>query len=223
MDRNLLAQGTVKLVAGLLLMGLLLFLPAGTLRYWNAWLLLAVLFVPMLLLGAVLLVKAPDLLRKRLNHRERETEQRKVVALSGLMFLAGFVAAGLDFRYGWSCVPEWLTVTAAALFLLGYGLYAEVMRENAWLSRTVEVQEGQRVIDTGLYGMVRHPMYAASILMFLAMPVVLGSVVSLVIFLSYPVVIVFRIRNEEQVLEEGLPGYMDYQRKVRYRLIPFVW
>lgn len=223
MDRNLLAQGTVKLVAGLLLMGLLLFLPAGTLRYWNAWLLLAVLFVPMLLLGAVLLVKAPDLLRKRLNHRERETEQRKVVALSGLMFLAGFVAAGLDFRYGWSCVPEWLTVTAAALFLLGYGLYAEVMRENAWLSRTVEVQEGQRVIDTGLYGMVRHPMYAASILMFLAMPVVLGSVVSLVIFLSYPVVIVFRIRNEEQVLAKGLPGYMDYQRKVRYRLIPFVW
>ena len=223
MKRKLLLQGAVKYAAGLLLIGLMLFLPAGTLRYAGAWLFMALLFIPILLMGIVLLRKAPDLLEKRLNGKEKESKQRGVVKLSGLMFLAGFVLAGLDHRFGWSAVPKWLTVTAAVVFLLAYGMYAQVMRENAYLSRTIEVQEGQKVIDTGLYGVLRHPMYTATIFLFLSMPIVLGSYVSFAVFLLYPALMVLRIRNEEAVLEKGLPGYTEYKQRVKYRLIPFIW
>ena len=208
---------------GLLLVGALLFLPAGTLSYPGAWLFLGLLFVPMLLLGTVLLLKSPDLLRKRLNHREKESTQKGVVALSGLMFPIGFVLSALDFRFGWSHVPLWLTAVASALFLLGYAAYAEVMRENAYLSRTVEIQEGQTVISTGLYGVVRHPMYLATLLMFLPLPLILGSFWGLIPFAAYPLIIAIRIQNEEKILIEGLAGYADYKKKVKYRLIPFIW
>lgn len=212
-----------KYLAGVLLVGLLLFLPAGTIAYPNAWLFIGLLFIPMLFLGAVLFVKAPELLRKRLNHRERQAEQKKAVAGSALIFVGGFVLAGLDFRFGWTSVPAWLVVTASVILLLSYGLYAEVMRENAYLSRTVEVQEGQKVVDTGLYGIVRHPMYAATILLFLAIPLVLGSWIAFVLFACYPFMIVRRIRNEEDVLRAGLDGYSGYTERVRWRLIPFIW
>lgn len=220
---KLLAQGLLKMLSGMLIVGLVLFLPAGSWNYFNGWLFCGLLFLPMLVLGALLLWKAPALLEKRLNTKEQEKAQMAVVAVSSLLFLAAFVAAGLDFRFGWTHVPIWLVCLAAVLQLAAYGLYAEVMRENAWLSRTVEVQENQKVIDTGLYGIVRHPMYTATILLFLAMPLVLGSWVSFAIMLLYPVVIVFRIRNEEQVLETGLAGYREYKQRVRYRLLPFIW
>lgn len=223
MDKGLLRDGVKKFVAGLVCIGLLLFLPAGTMCYFNGWLFCAVLFIPVLIMGVVLFLKAPDLLRKRLQEKEEQAEQKSVVALSGLMFVAGFVLAGLDYRFGWTQLPLWLVYGAAVAFLLGYAMFAEVMRENAYLSRTVEVQENQVVIDTGLYGIVRHPMYTATVLMFLAMPLVLGSVVSLLVFLVYPLLIAKRIRNEEQVLEEGLAGYSAYKQKVKYRLIPFIW
>ena len=220
---KLLAQGLLKMLSGMLIVGLVLFLPAGSWNYFNGWLFCGLLFLPMLVLGALLLWKAPALLEKRLNTKEQEKAQMAVVAVSSLLFLAAFVAAGLDFRFGWTHVPIWLVCLAAVLQLAAYGLYAEVMRENAWLSRTVEVQENQKVIDTGLYGIIRHPMYTATILLFLAMPLVLGSWVSFAIMLLYPVVIVFRIRNEEQVLETGLAGYREYKQRVRYRLLPFIW
>ncbi len=220
---KLAGRGIAFLLTGLLVIGLLLFLPAGTLHYPGGWLLIGVLFIPMLLMGAVMFVKAPALLQKRLQNKETQTAQKGVVVLSGLMFLAGFVVAGLDFRFGWVVLPKAVSVIAAVVFLAGYALYAEVLRENAYLSRTVEVQEGQKVIDTGLYGVVRHPMYAATLLMFLSMPLVLGSVIALVIFLIYPAVIAVRIRNEEQVLLEGLPGYDEYRKRVKYRLVPFIW
>lgn len=220
---KLLAQGLLKMLSGMLIVGLVLFLPAGSWSYFNGWLFCGLLFLPMLVLGALLLWKAPALLEKRLNTKEQEKAQMAVVAVSSLLFLAAFVAAGLDFRFGWTHVPIWLVCLAAVLQLAAYGLYAEVMRENAWLSRTVEVQENQKVIDTGLYGIVRHPMYTATILLFLAMPLVLGSWVSFAIMLLYPVVIVFRIRNEEQVLEAGLAGYREYKQRVRCRLLPFIW
>lgn len=213
----------IKYVCGLALMGLLLFVPAGTLAWTGGWRLMGLLFVPMLALGIALLVKAPELLQKRLNSREGETAQRKVVGMSALIFLLGFAAAGLDARFGWSHMPGWIVTAASVLFLASYGMYAEVMRENAYLSRTIEVQKGQKVVDTGLYGVVRHPMYAASVLMFLSMPLVLGSWVALVVFLGYPAAIVLRIRNEEKLLLRELPGYDVYVRKVKYRLIPFVW
>lgn len=220
---KLLAQGLLKMLSGMLIVGLVLFLPAGSWNYFNGWLFCGLLFLPMLVLGALLLWKAPALLEKRLNTKEQEKTQMAVVAVSSLLFLAAFVAAGLDFRFGWTHVPIWLVCLAAVLQLAAYGLYAEVMRENAWLSRTVEVQENQKVIDTGLYGIIRHPMYTATILLFLAMPLVLGSWVSFAIMLLYPVVIVFRIRNEEQVLETGLAGYREYKKRVRCRLLPFIW
>ena len=220
---KLLAQGLLKMLSGMLIVALVLFLPAGSWNYFNGWLFCGLLFLPMLVLGALLLWKAPALLEKRLNTKEQEKTQMAVVAVSSLLFLAAFVAAGLDFRFGWTHVPIWLVCLAAVLQLAAYGLYAEVMRENAWLSRTVEVQENQKVIDTGLYGIIRHPMYTATILLFLAMPLVLGSWVSFAIMLLYPVVIVFRIRNEEQVLETGLAGYREYKKRVRYRLLPFIW
>ena len=220
---KLLAQGLLKMLSGMLIVGLVLFLPAGSWNYFNGWLFCGLLFLPMLVLGALLLWKAPALLEKRLNTKEQEKAQMAVVAVSSLLFLAAFVAAGLDFRFGWTHVPIWLVCLAAVLQLAAYGLYAEVMRENAWLSRTVELQENQKVIDTGLYGIIRHPMYTATILLFLAMPLVLGSWLSFAIMLLYPVVIVFRIRNEEQVLETGLAGYREYKQRVRYRLLPFIW
>lgn len=220
---KLLAQGLLKMLSGMLIVGLVLFLPAGSWNYFNGWLFCGLLFLPMLVLGALLLWKAPALLEKRLNTKEQEKAQMAVVAVSSLLFLAAFVAAGLDFRFGWTHVPIWLVCMAAVLQLAAYGLYAEVMRENAWLSRTVEVQENQKVIDTGLYGIIRHPMYTSTVLLFLSMPLVLGSWVSFAIMLLYPVVIVFRIRNEEQVLEAGLAGYREYKQRVRYRLLPFIW
>lgn len=220
---KLLVNALVKFVCGILLMGLVLFLPAGTFYYPNAWLFIALLFIPMLFLGAVLFLKAPELLRKRLNSKEKETAQVGIVAASALMFVGAFVAAGLDFRFGWTVVPTWLVALAAVVQFASYGLYAEVMRENAYLSRTVEVQENQKVVDTGLYGVIRHPMYTATILLYLAMPIVLGSWIAFVIMLCYPVIIIFRIRNEEKVLEQGLAGYKEYKQKVKYRLIPFIW
>lgn len=212
-----------KLILGAVLIGAFLFLPAWTLNYPNTWLFLSLLLVPMLIMGVILFIKAPTLLEKRLAHKEKETTQRGVVAFSALMFPVGFVLSALDFRFAWSNVPLWLTVTASVLFLVGYGVYAEVMRENAYLSRTVEVQEGQTVICTGLYGIVRHPMYLATLLMFLPLPLILGSFWGLIPFSLYPVVIVIRILNEETVLTEGLAGYAEYKTRVRYRLIPFVW
>lgn len=220
---KLLAQGLLKMLSGMLIVALVLFLPAGSWNYFNGWLFCGLLFLPMLVLGALLLWKAPALLEKRLNTKEQEKTQMAVVAVSSLLFLAAFVAAGLDFRFGWTHVPIWLVCLAAVLQLAAYGLYAEVMRENAWLSRTVEVQENQKVIDTGLYGIIRHPMYTSTVLLFLSMPLVLGSWVSFAIMLFFPVVIVFRIRNEEQVLEAGLAGYREYKQRVRYRLLPFIW
>lgn len=223
MDKKLLIDGLKKFLAGVILIALLLFLPAGTIHYPNAWLLSAVLFIPVLIMGAVLLFKAPELLRKRLQEKEEQSEQKSVVALSGLMFLGGFILAGLDFRFGWTIVPAAVVYAAAVVFLLGYVMFAEVMRENAYLSRTVEVQEGQTVVDAGLYGVVRHPMYSATVIMFLAMPIILGSWISFAVFLLYPFLIAKRIRNEERVLEDGLAGYREYKQKVQYRLVPCIW
>lgn len=223
MKKSLLGQALTKFGAGLVLVGLLLFLPAGTLAYPGGWLFCGLLFIPMLILGTVLFLKAPELLRKRLAGKEKETAQKQVIGLSLLMFAGGFVVAGLDFRFGWSHIPGWVTIAASVVLLISYGLYAEVMRENAYLSRTVEVQEGQQLIDTGLYGIVRHPMYMASTALFLSIPLVLGSLPAFVIFCIYPALLVKRIRNEEAVLEEGLPGYKAYKQKVKYRMIPFIW
>ena len=216
-------QALAKSISGLAVMGLLLFLPAGSWGYWQAWLFLGLLFVPMTCVATWLLVREPELLAKRLSSKEQEKAQRQVVALSALMFVAGFLLAGFDQRFGWSEMPAWVVAIAAVVMLCSHGLYAEVMRENAFLSRTVEVQENQKVISTGLYGIVRHPMYAATLVLYLAMPIVLGSWVALIPFLAYPLIIARRIRNEEQVLEEGLAGYREYEQQVPYRLIPFIW
>ncbi len=212
-----------KITMGIAMLMLLLFLPAGTWNYPNAWIFMGILFIPMLLVGAVLMIKNPALLEKRLNTKEKQDEQKTVVALSAVMFIAGFVLAGLDFRFGWLPIPSIVSYIAAGVFLLAYVMYAEVMRENTYLSRTVEVQENQKVIDTGLYGMVRHPMYTSSILLFLAMPLVLGSLISFIVFLAYSVIIAERIKNEEKVLSAELDGYAEYMQKVKYRLIPFIW
>ena len=224
MNRAKLAiSGLIKYLLGAVLVGALVFLPAWTLAYPGAWLFLGVLFAPMLLMGVVMLVRAPELLAKRLSHKEKQKAQKGVVGLSGLMFLGGFVLCALDFRFGWSYVPVWLMILAAVVFLIGYAMYAEVMRENAYLSRTVEVQEGQKVVSTGLYGVVRHPMYLATLLMFVPMPLILQSFWGLCVFAVYPILIVVRIVNEEKLLSAELDGYAEYKKKVRYRLIPFVW
>ncbi|MBE6576820.1 MAG: isoprenylcysteine carboxylmethyltransferase family protein [Ruminococcaceae bacterium] len=223
MRMKLILNALIKFIVGLALIGVLLFLPAWTFKYMGAWLFIALLFIPMLIMGIVLLIKAPDLLKKRLNGKEKQSAQKGVLALSGLMFPVGFVLSALDFRFGWSHVPLWLVIVASALFLTGYALYAEVMRENAYLSRTVEVQAGQKVISTGLYGIVRHPMYLATLFMFLPLPLILGSYWGLIPFALYPVVIVIRIIDEEKVLTDGLDGYAEYKQKVKYRLIPFIW
>ena len=223
MDKELLRQALGKLLLGVLLTALLLFLPAGTLHWWNAWLLMAVLFVPMLIAGLVMLFKAPELLRRRLNVKERQTEQKGVIAWSGLLFIASFLLAGFGFRFGWYMLPRAWCLLSAGVFLLGYALFGEVLRENEYLSRTVEVTEGQRVVSTGLYGVVRHPMYFATLLMFLSMPLILGSVYGFLVMLAYLPVLAARIRGEEALLERELKGYSEYKQKVRYRLIPHIW
>ena len=222
MDKKLMIQALTRYLAGLIITALLIFLPAGKL-YANGWLLLALLFLPMLAMGIVLLKKNPALLRLRLESREKEKTQKGVIGISGLIFLAGFLLCGLHQRFGWMPLPEWAVIAASVIFLAGYVMYAEVMRENTYLSRTVGVQDGQKVIDTGLYGIVRHPMYLATVLMFLAVPLVLGSLYAFFVFLPYPLVLAVRIGNEEQVLMRELPGYADYLKKVKYRMIPFVW
>lgn len=223
MNIKLFFSALVKFLAGVIMMSLLLFIPAGTIYYPGAWLLMGLLFVPMLILGAVLMVKSPELLKKRLNSKEKEGAQKGVVILSLIMFMAGFILSALDFRYSWLVIPEWIQYVSGALFLFGYGLYAEVMRENAYLSRTVEIQENQKVIDTGLYGIVRHPMYTSTLLMFLTIPLILGSVIGFAVFLLYPFIICGRIKNEEKILSEGLEGYDEYKKKVKYRIIPFIY
>ena len=223
MDGKLFLQAILKFLLGVLLVGLLIFLPAGSLQYREGWLLMLLLFVPMFAAGLLMFFLKPELLRKRLQAKEEQMEQKEVVALSGVMFIAAFVLAGLNWRFGWLVLPRGVVLAAAWLFLIAYALYAEVLRENEYLSRTIEVQEGQKVIDTGLYGVVRHPMYMATVLLFLSMPLVLGSLPSFAVLLLYIPLIVKRIRNEEQVLEQGLEGYADYKKRVRYRLIPFVW
>jgi protein-S-isoprenylcysteine O-methyltransferase Ste14 len=223
LDKKLFIQAVMKYLLGIILFSVLLFIPAGTFNYWNAWLLIGVLFIPMLIVGIVLAIKNPELLRKRLNAKEKEAEQKSVILFSALMFVSGFVVAGLDYRYQWLVLPQWLVLAATALFLFAYLLYIEVLRENTYLSRTIEVQENHKVVDTGLYGIVRHPMYTSTILLFFSMPLVLGSIFSFIIFLIYPVITVKRIRNEEEVLEKSLEGYSEYKKQIKYRLIPFIW
>ena len=220
MNVKLLAEALVKFILGAAITAALVFLPAGTLNFWQGWLLMAILFLPMLAGGLLLLFRAPALLKKRLHAREAQAQQRTVIALSALMFLVGFVLAGLDHRFGWFPLPKIISITAALLLLVAYLVYGEVLRENAFLSRTVEIQEGQTVIDTGLYGVVRHPMYSAVTVLFLAMPLVLGSAIAFCVFLPYPLLLAKRIHNEEQVLEQGLPGYRDYETRVRWRMFP---
>ena len=223
MSMKLFVQAIAKFVFGVVLIGVLIFLPAGTFSFFNGWLLMGILFVPMFLAGIVMMIKNPDLLRIRLDAKEKRQEQSIVIKLSGLMFLAGFVVAGLDYRFGWLTLPKGVVIGAVIAFVVAYVLYAEVLRENTYLSRTIKVQEGQKVVDTGLYGVVRHPMYNATLLLFLSMPLVLGSVFAFLIFLLYPLIIAKRIRDEEEFLEKELDGYIEYKQKVKYRLIPFIW
>ena len=220
---KLLLFGLVKFTVGLLLVGMLLFLPAGSLSYSGGWLLMGLLFVPMLIAGFVMFFVSPSFLEKRLDAKEKQATQKGVLAFSGLMFIASFVVAGLDWRFGWSWMPEPVVIVASVVFLIAYGLYAEVMRENAYLSRTIKVEQGQKVVDTGLYGIVRHPMYCATLLLFLAMPLVLGSWYALIPMAFYPVIIIVRLLDEEKLLTKELPGYEAYKQKVKYRLIPFIW
>ena len=223
MNIKLFFEAIIKFILGVVIIGLLIFVPANTINYWNGWLFMGILFIPMFIAGIFMMVKSPDLLRKRLNAKEKENEQKQVVKLSGLMFLIGFIIAGLNYRYNWTTIPNLVIIISSVMFILAYILYAEVLRENEYLSRTIEVQENQKVVDTGLYGIVRHPMYAITILLFLTMPLILGSIISFVIFLIYPFIIAKRIKNEEEVLERELNGYSDYKNKVKYKLIPFIW
>jgi len=223
MNRKLFFQAIIKFALGVLITGTLLFIPANTIYYWNGWLFMGLLFVPMFIAGIILMLKNPELLKKRLNAKENENEQKQVVVFSGLMFLVGFIIAGLNYKYNWIIIPNIVVIVSSILFILAYILYAEVLRENTYLSRTIEVQENQKVIDTGLYGIVRHPMYAATILLFLTMPLILGSAQSFIIFLVYPIIISKRIKNEEKILEKELLGYTEYKNKVKYKVIPFIW
>ena len=220
---KLLISALTKFACGAALVGLLIFLPAGSVHYVRGWLLMALLFIPMLIAGFVMLFKSPAFLEKRLDAKEKQATQKGVLAFSGLMFIGGFVVAGLDFRFGWSNVPDAVVIAASALFLLAYALYAEVMRENAYLSRTIRVEEGQTVVDTGLYGIVRHPMYSATVLLFLMIPLILGSWYALIVFAFYPAIIILRLKDEEDLLSRELAGYEDYKKKVKYRLLPFIW
>lgn len=223
MTKGLFISAIAKFLLGVILVGTLIFLPAGTFLFFNGWLFMGVLFVPMFFAGIVMMIKNPDLLKSRLDAKEKEKEQNLVIKLSGVMFLVGFIIAGLGFRFGWYQLPRKVVFVAATLFIIAYILYAEVLRENAYLSRTIKVQENQKVIDTGLYGVVRHPMYSATIILFLTIPLILGSVYSFLIFLAYPFIIAKRIKHEEEFLQKELPGYCEYKQKVKYRLIPFIW
>lgn len=223
MNIKLLLEAITKFLLGLVLVCLLLFVPAGTINYFNGWLFICLLFIPMFIAGIVMMIKSPTLLKSRLNAKEKESEQKQVVKLSGLMFVIGFVLAGLNYRFGWIELPNIVIIISSIIFILSYVMYAEVLRENVYLSRTIEVQKEQKVIDTGLYGIVRHPMYLATILLFLSMPLILGSIISFIIFLVYPFIIAKRIKNEEEVLEKELKGYKEYRKKVKYKLIPFIW
>ncbi len=223
MDTKLFISAITKIIMGIIIVGLLLFLPAGSLEYYNAWLFMGLLFIPMFIAGIIMMIKNPDLLRRRLNAKEKEMEQKEVILFSAIMFISGFIIAGLNYRYEWIILPDIVVIIASTLFLLSYLLYAEVLRENAYLLRTIEVEKDQKLVDTGLYGIVRHPMYAATIILFLSMPLILGSIISFIIFLSYIFLIVKRIKNEEEVLEKDLKGYKEYEQKVKYRLIPYIW
>ena len=223
MNMKLFFQAIIKFALGVLITGTLLFIPANTIYYWNGWLFMGLLFVPMFIAGIILMLKNPELLKKRLNAKENENEQKQVVVFSGLMFLVGFIIAGLNYKYNWIIIPNIVVIVSSILFILAYILYAEVLRENTYLSRTIEVQENQKVIDTGLYGIVRHPMYAVTILLFLTMPLILGSAQSFIIFLVYPIIISKRIKNEEKILEKELLGYTEYKNKVKHKVIPFIW
>ena len=223
MDSNLFIQAIKKFVLGLIIVGALLFIPAGTLNYPNAWLFISLLFIPMFIVGIILMFKDPDLLRKRLNADEKESEQKLVLLVSGVMFISAFIIAGLNFRFNWNHLPQVIVTIASIAFMLAYAMYGEVLRENKYLARTVEVEENQEVIDTGLYGMVRHPMYTSTILLFLTIPLILGSIYSFVICLIYPIILSVRIKNEEEVLEKELKGYRQYKQKVKYRILPFIW
>ena len=223
MNKKLFLNAIVRYFLGLILVGLLLFVPAGTLNYWNAWLFMGLLFIPMFIAGIILMFKNPILLQSRLDFKEKETTQKYVIIYSGLMFILGFIVAGLNYRFSWIMIPNIVVIIALVLFIISYILYAEVLRENTYLSRTIKVQKDQKVVDTGLYSIVRHPMYSVTIILFLTMPLILGSIISFIIFLIYPFIIFKRIDNEERVLEKELKGYKEYKRKVKYRLIPFVW
>ena len=220
---NLLKDAILKFILGVLVIGVLLFIPAKSLKYWNAWLLMGLLFVPMFIAGIILLIKNPDLLEKRLNAKETEKDQKQVVLFSAIMFISGFIIAGLNYKYNWTKLPNIVVIVSIILFILSYILYAEVLRENTYLSRTIEVQKDQKVIETGLYGIVRHPMYSVTIILFLTMPLIINSIISFIIFLIYPIIIIKRINNEEKVLESNLKGYKEYKKKVKYKLIPFIW
>lgn len=220
---KLFLQAIIKIVLGIFIVGLLIFVPANTINFWNGWLFMGLLFIPMFIAGIVMMIKTPDLLKRRLDIKEKQGEQKVVVALSGLMFIAGFIIAGLNFRYNWIQIPNIVVIISSIVFLLSYVLYAEVLRENKYLSRTIKVEKNQKIIDTGLYGIVRHPMYFSTIFLFLSMPLILGSIISFVIFLIYPFIIAKRIKNEEEVLEKELEGYKEYKDKVKYRMIPFIW
>ena len=223
MKIKLFLEAIMKFTLGFLIMGLLLFVSAGTINYFNGWLFIGILFIPMFIAGIIMMIKSPDLLKSRLNAKEKESEQKQVVKLSGLMFLVGFIVAGLNYRYNWVELPNIVVILGLIIFILSYLMYAEVLRENVYLSRTIEVQKYQKVIDTGLYGIVRHPMYSATIFLFLSMPLILNSLISFIIFLIYPFIIAKRIKNEEEFLEKNLKGYKEYKKKVKYKLIPFIW
>ena len=220
---KLLKGAIIKFILGLLIIGMLLFIPAKSLKYWNVWLLMGLLFVPMFIVGIILLIKNPQLLEKRLNAKETEKDQKQVILFSAIMFISGFIIAGLNYKYNWNKLPNIVVIVSIILFILSYILYAEVLRENTYLSRTIEVQKDQKVIDTGLYGIVRHPMYSVTIILFLTMPLILNSIISFIIFLIYPIIIIKRINNEEKVLEKELKGYKEYKKKIKYKLIPFIW
>ena len=223
MDIKLFLKAITKYFFGVILVGILLFVPAGTFNYWNAWLFMGILFIPMFIAGIILMIKNPMLLKSRLDVKEKEREQKQVILYSGLMFLFGFIIAGLNYRFSWITISNIAVLIASILFVISYILYAEVLRENTYLSRTIEVQKNQKVVDTGLYGIVRHPMYSITLILFLTMPLILGSIVSFIIFLIYPFIISKRIKNEEEVLERELKGYKEYKKKVKYRLILFIW
>ena len=223
MNIKLFIQAILKYIFGVLIVGGVLFISANSFKFWNGWLFMGLLFIPMFIAGIILIIKNPELLRKRLNAKEQENEQKWVLLFSGLMFIAGFIVAGLNYRYKWTEMPNVIIIISSILFIIAYILYAEVLRENTYLSRTIEVQENQKVIDTGLYRIVRHPMYAVTIILFLTMPLILGSIISFIIFLIYPIIIGKRIKNEEKVLEQYLKGYIEYKKKVKYKVIPFIW